>query len=190
MSEELACWCFVCLTTLSPPLTPSLSPISQTVTWQSAQQRCDCWSNLSRSNTKRLLICRKTSFSDLNILFCKRKHPLSENNFFFLRWKAHEGTVWGVHCFTTCIFACVCHRGILSYALLLAMSVISSKNPNDMAWAAFQGYSFSLLNSRSLSAPIIILFGSLTKVVFKLILFRLIASVCSFYMISFIFILD
>lgn len=87
----------------------------------------------------------------------------------------------GVHCVLACIFACVCvcHRGILSYALLSAMSVISSKNPSDMAWAAFQGYSCGLLNSRSHSAPIILMFGSLNNAVFSLILFRMIARVCS-----------
>ena len=63
------------------------------------------------------------------------------------------------------LHVCVCHKGILSYALLSAMSVISSKNPSDMAWAAFQGYSFSLLNSTSCSAPIILVFGTLNKVV-------------------------
>lgn len=81
-------------------------------------------------------------------------------------------------------FLRVCHRGILSYALLSAMSVISSKNPSDMARAAFQGYSFGLLNSRSLSAPIILVFGSLNKVVLILILFRLIASVSALLLSS------
>lgn len=63
------------------------------------------------------------------------------------------------------LHVCVCHRGSVSYALLSAMSVISSKNPSDMAWAAFQGYSFSLLNLDSF-APIILVFGYLNKVVF------------------------
>ena len=49
-------------------------------------------------------------------------------------------------CVCVCVCVCVCHTGILSYALLSAMSVISSKNPSDLAWAAFQGYSFGLLN--------------------------------------------
>lgn len=85
----------------------------------------------------------------------------------------------GVHCacvcspmhfFCKCVSVCVPQRHFLSYALLSAMSVISSENPCDMAWAAFQGYSFGLLNSRSLSAPVILMFASLNIVAFTLIL--------------------
>lgn len=69
-SEELACRYIIWLTPLNLPQTLILFPVSHTVTWQSAQQRCDCWSNSSRSNTKRLLIFIKSSSSHWSF-FCK-----------------------------------------------------------------------------------------------------------------------
>lgn len=80
--------------------------------------------------------------------------------FFSPRWKAHEDTVSGVHCVPACIFG-VRVTVIFSYALLSAMSVISSENPSDEAWTAFQGYSFGLQNPRSLFVPMILVFSSL-----------------------------
>lgn len=172
-----------------PPAFPwhfFLSPLSQTVTWQSAEQRCDCRSNSSRSNPKRLLIFIKSSSFSLK-LFCKRKLNIHYQGPVCGEWrKAHEATVCSMHCVPAFVFACVCmcHRGILSYALLLAMSVISSKNPSDMAWAASQGYSFGRLNSRSLSAPVILIFGSCFYLNFLFIDCKLL------FIINFVFIVD
>lgn len=98
-SEELACRYIIWLTPLNLPLTLILFPVSHTVTWQSAQQRCDCWSNSSRSNTKRLLIFIKSSSSHWSF-FCKSiiREQCVENVFFSFREKALVSTVWGVHC--------------------------------------------------------------------------------------------
>lgn len=98
-SEELACLYIIWLTPLNLPPTLILFPVSHTVTWQSAQQRCDCWSNSSRSNTKRLLIFIKSSSSHWSFFFV---NPLSENSVWrrllSFREKALVSTVWGVHC--------------------------------------------------------------------------------------------
>lgn len=154
---------------LPSPDTLSLFPGSQTVTWQSARWRCDCWSNSSRSNTKRLLIFIKSSLFHLSIFHKRELHihylgtALSRN---FEDGKHMKVVCKSALCVPACICVCVCHKWIVSSALLSAMSVISSKNPSDGACAAFQGYSVGLLNSRSHSAPITPSFDSLNKAVF------------------------
>lgn len=98
-SEELACLYIIWLTPLNLPLTLILFPVSHTVTWQSAQQRCDCWSNSSRSNTKKAFNLYKILLFSLELFFV---NPLSENSvwrmFLSFREKALVSTVWGVHC--------------------------------------------------------------------------------------------
>lgn len=78
-------------------------------------------------------------------------------------------------------YVCVCDRGIFSYALLSATSVISSENRSDEAGTAFQGCSFGLQNSGSL-----LFLSSHNKVVFNFILFRL----KCLYIFNLMFILD
>lgn len=90
-----------------PPLALFLSPVSQTVTWQSAEQRCDSRSSPSRSNTKRLLIFIKSSLSRWNI-FVKENCTSIIREQCVKSGEERMGPGGRVLCVSACIFANVC----------------------------------------------------------------------------------